>query len=298
MHGEKVHIVKGQIPSEYHCQCKFCQKALGELLKPDGTYYSRLERRKYYDPAESGKKEGAHIAKTPLHIARWAIQNYSKPGDWVLDPTIGAGTTAVEAITQGRNVAGMEIEFGEVLKKNIQAALVLANGSKPKAKIGHGDARNISAFLDKAKVEKVQLVVNNPPYSGDASMPSPSKEGRGAAYRDKETYFFYDKSLPNLAFLKEGQEYWDEMTKIYKACADRLEVGGHFVIGIKDMSKKKQPYLLHKMFCEILEEMKLKFVGTAFLNHYPATLHLNTCFKFYGFHPPKFQTINVFKKTK
>ena len=77
-----------------------------------GHGHSRLERRKYYDKAEGGK--GGHIAKTPLHVARWAIQQYSKPGDWVLDPTIGAGTTAVEAITQGRNVAGMEIEYGEV----------------------------------------------------------------------------------------------------------------------------------------------------------------------------------------
>ena len=56
------------------------------------------------------KEEKEHIAKTPLHIARWAIQNYTNEDDWVLDPTMGAGTTAVEAIILKRNSVGIEIE--------------------------------------------------------------------------------------------------------------------------------------------------------------------------------------------
>lgn len=303
--GDKVHIIKGQIPSGYHCNCEYCLKAIGELRQPDESYYNRLERRQYYNPIESGSKnedgtkKHSHIAKSPLHIARWAIQRYTKVGDWVLDPTIGGGTTAVEAITQGRSVAGMELEFDGVLKANVQAAMALVDGKdKPEAKIGYGDARNIGRFLKKIDKE-FQLIVNNPPYSGDVSMPSPKGKLRGKEHRHLEVKFEYRRDLPNLAFLREGEEYWQSMIQIYGACVEHLVPGGHFVLGIKDMSRKKKPYLLHKEFCDrMVADLGLKFVGTAFLNHYPRTLFLNMCEQVHGFKPPFFQTISVLQKRK
>jgi len=291
--GVAVRIDAGTIPKDYHCRCDYCKKSLGELRPADGSYYSRLERRKYYSPVEKG--EGGHIAKTPLHIARWAIQQFTKPGQWVLDPTIGAGTTAVEAITQGRSVAGMEIEFMRVVEANVEKAMVDADRAVD-AEIGNGDARNIGEFLNNLKLKKFSLVVNNPPYSGDVSMPSPKGKLRGKEHRHLETKFEYNKELPNLAFLKEGQEYWDTMRTIYTECIKRLDTGGHVVIGVKDMMRNREPFLLHKFFCDLLVGMGLEFVGTAFLKHYPSTLFLNTYEKFYGVVPPLYQTIPVFKK--
>jgi hypothetical protein len=294
--GDLVNVVEGQTPTDYHCSCNFCKAVIGELRQEDGSYYSRLERRKYYSAEESGK--GGHIAKTPLHIARWAIQQYSQPGDWVLDPTIGAGTTAVEAITQGRNVAGMEIEFGHIVMKNIEKAQADFPGCQ--AEIEFGDARNIGPFLDRIDRE-FSLVVNNPPYSGDVSMPSPKGQLRGWQHRHLETKYEYNKELPNLAHLNVmGDEYATEVKKIYSACIDRLKVGGHIVIGVKDMSKNWQPLMIHQVYCRILEELGMEFVGTSFLNHYPRTLFLNT----YTTRPdnkdkvkpPYYQTINVFRK--
>lgn len=295
MRAERVNVLKGVTPADYHCSCEYCSKAIGELRPADGSYYSRLERRQYYSKIESGTKneKKAHIAKTPLHIARWAIQEYSQPGNWVLDPTIGAGTTAVEALTQGRSVAGMEIEFGHVVQANVEEAMKGASKDL-KAMIGIGDARNIGTFLGDKK--DFSLVINNPPYSGDVSMPSPKGKLRGKEHRDKEVTFQYDKTLPNLAFLKEGEEYWNTMRTIYQECLDRSKPGTHIVIGVKDMVRNKQPFLLHKMFCELLADMGLDFVGTAFLKHHPGTLFLNSYEKMHGTKPPFYQTISVFKK--
>ena len=292
--GQLVQVDAGAIPKDYHCRCSYCKKSLGELRQEDGSYYSRLERRKYYSPEEKGK--GGHIAKTPLHIARWAIQQFTKKGQWVLDPTIGAGTTAVEAITQGRSVAGMEIEFYRIVEANVEAAMAGADDSIS-AEIGDGDARNIGEFLDNLNLKnKFALIVNNPPYSGDISMPSPKGKLRGKEHRHLETRFDYDKTLPNLAFLKEGQEYWETMRVIYAECVKRLETNGRFVIGVKDMMRDRKPFLLHQNFCELLDGLGLVFEGTAFLNHYPRTLHLNTYEGKFGAVPPFYQTIVVFKK--
>jgi hypothetical protein len=292
--GDRVNLVEGTTPDNYHCDCEFCKKSIGELRPPGGGYYSRLERREYYDSSvESGvKSEKAHIAKTPLHIARWAIQTYSEPGDWILDPTIGAGTTAVEAITQGRNAAGMELQYSAALKANLKKNK--REGVRTEIRVG--DARRISSFLDDLGVE-FSLVVNNPPYSGDEhAKAGKGKKGDGGDGPKMETATYKD-NLPNLAFLKEGSEYFDTMAAIYTDCVEHLKTGGHFVTGIKDMMRAKKPFCLHADFCKLLtERVGLEFVGTAFLKHYPTTLFLNTYFKFYGVHPPYYQTINVFRK--
>ena len=291
--GDRVNLVAGQVPPLYHCKCEYCSQVIGELVQPDGSYYSRNERRKYYVEEERG--EGGHIAKTPVHIARWAVQQYTQPGDWVLDPTIGAGTTAVEAMTQGRNAAGMELEYGDILEANVRKAKAMAmNGVD--AIIAPGDSRKIKEdFLDVIKKE-FTLIVNNPPYKGDVSHPSPAKEGYGPQFRHLERKFEYKKELPNLAHLKENAEYWRTMEAIYRVCVERLVPGGHFVTGIKDPMKKKEPYLIHKGFCEILSKIGLKFEGTAFLKHHPTTLNLNSYKKKWGVQNPLYQTISVFKK--
>lgn len=288
----------GHRPADYHCTCQYCQEFIGELKQPDGSYYSRLERREYYAPEEKRKADGSgHIAKTPLHVARWAIQNYSREGDWVLDPTIGAGTTAVEALTQGRHVAGLELEYGDVLVKNIERAMEHPQARDCQAKVAQGDARQIKDFfaqLDTRKVKRrFNLIVNNPPYSGDVSA-YPERDGDGAV-TGNATYE-YDPNLPNLAHLKEGEEYWDAIGDIYEACIDRLESGGHFVIGVKDMMRRKEPYLLHFELAELLESMGLTPVGTAVLRHHPGTWFLNSYEKVHGVKPPLYQTITVFQK--
>ena len=52
----------------------------------------------------------AHPAKMLPEIARTAIQRYSQPGELVLDPMCGIGTTLVEAIHLGRDALGVERE--------------------------------------------------------------------------------------------------------------------------------------------------------------------------------------------
>lgn len=269
------------LPSDYVGRSKYAKKFQGELIRPDGTYYDRNERRSYY-----AKEERDHPAKTPLHIARWAIQRYTEPNDWVLDPTIGAGTTAVEALVTGRNVFGMEIEFIDVIEANLR----INNPHKKKYKIVHGDARDIKRHISR---RTFALVVNNPPYSGDRRQKAFSTKEADGHWDTHEHY--YDGEYENLAFLNENDEYWNAMRIIYQSCIDRLRPGGRFVIGVKDMMRKKKPVLLHESFGDLLSTM-LEYERMIVLKHHPGTLHLHTYHKKYGVHPPYYQTILVFRK--
>ncbi len=50
-----------------------------------------------------------HSAVFPIELPKWFIKLFTKPGDIVLDPFIGSGTTAVAAIQLTRNYVGIEL---------------------------------------------------------------------------------------------------------------------------------------------------------------------------------------------
>ena len=59
---------------------------------------------------QSSKEAYKHPATMPEALARDHIISWSNPGDLVIDPFMGSGTTAAMAIDQGRNYIGFEID--------------------------------------------------------------------------------------------------------------------------------------------------------------------------------------------
>jgi len=65
-----------------------------------------------------------HPTQKPLSLMRWCVENYTRPGDTVLDPFMGSGTTGVAAIQTGRNFIGIEQDAGyfAIAEKRIHEA--------------------------------------------------------------------------------------------------------------------------------------------------------------------------------
>jgi DNA modification methylase len=55
-----------------------------------------------------------HPSQKPLDVMRWVIANYTNPGDTVLDPYMGSGTTGVACIMEGRRFIGIDTEAKHV----------------------------------------------------------------------------------------------------------------------------------------------------------------------------------------
>ena len=65
-----------------------------------------------------------HPCPKPIEFMRWLVTRGSMPGDIILDPFLGSGTTAVAAIQTGRRFIGYEIDEGycEIAEKRIAEA--------------------------------------------------------------------------------------------------------------------------------------------------------------------------------
>jgi len=62
-----------------------------------------------------------HSAVFPEDLPRWFIKLFTRPGDVILDPFLGSGTTAVVAVSLDRNYVGIEkeIEYCDLAKGRI-----------------------------------------------------------------------------------------------------------------------------------------------------------------------------------
>ncbi len=75
-----------------------------------------------------GARKAGHEAPFPEEIPRRLIRMFSFPGDTVLDPFLGTGTTAAVAIELGRNAVGYEINADYV---GMAAARLREAGARP-----------------------------------------------------------------------------------------------------------------------------------------------------------------------
>ena len=57
-----------------------------------------------------GGKDREHPTQKPVALMAWIINQRTQPGDTILDPFMGSGTTGVACVQTGRNFIGIEID--------------------------------------------------------------------------------------------------------------------------------------------------------------------------------------------
>ena len=72
------------------------------------TFNSNYDRGVYEFPIQNGKNR-VHPSQKSLSLFKELVSKHSNPGDIVLDPFLGAGTTARAAQSTGRNFVGCEV---------------------------------------------------------------------------------------------------------------------------------------------------------------------------------------------
>jgi DNA modification methylase len=78
---------------------------------------------------DSVRSNDDHEAKFPLKLAERVVRLYSDPGDTILDPFMGSGTSAMAAVKWERKYIGFEKEakYVELAEQNLKTGIAQAN---------------------------------------------------------------------------------------------------------------------------------------------------------------------------
>ncbi len=136
----------------------------------------------------------------PMALVRAVLDEYTSPGDTVLDPFAGFGTTLLGCAQMGRGAVGIEL-----LPERV--ALIRQRLAGSAATVIEGDARRLDGF----GFGPFDLCLTSPPYMSALDQPSNPLTG----------YTTTDGHYPT---------YVAELTGVFAAVAALLRPGGHLVI--------------------------------------------------------------------
>lgn len=83
------------------------KKAKWTFNRQDSSYQSPVMR---YPSESGGAFKRYHPTQKPVKLIEEIIKIHSNPGDLVLDPFMGSGTTAISAFNTGRRYVGFELD--------------------------------------------------------------------------------------------------------------------------------------------------------------------------------------------
>ena len=195
-----------------------------------------------------------HPGKMLPDLARALVELYTRPGDLVLDPMSGIGTTGVEAVRLGRRYVGVEVEprFAAWQRGNLRAARKA--GASGEFFVRCGDARElVPASTARTRpglpVPPVDAVVTSPPYGDrlrEQSNPSRRLRELLAAGRFGRNVLpgIYGRTVGNLGNLARAA-HLREMGRVYAACFQILRPGGIMAIVVQPERARRELLPLH-----------------------------------------------------
>jgi modification methylase len=211
----------------------------GALLSvwPVAKQTAREQRRGRYLPAST-----AHPGKMLPELARSVIRAYSQPGELVLDPMCGIGTTLVEAIHLDRDAVGVELEPRWAAIAAGNALLAREQGAPAHALCLQGDARWLGRGLLDELAGQMPLILTSPPYG--PSLHGQVKAGHGRPVEKWDDR--YSRNPHNLAHLpaRPGRgaraSFAAALAEILAGCARMLAPAGRLVLTARPYRSRGQ----------------------------------------------------------
>ncbi len=189
----------------------------------------------------AAQRKGRYVAESTAHpakmlpaVAAHTIAHYTEPGDLVLDPMCGIGTTLVEALHLGRRAVGVEYEphWVDVTEANLELARTAgrAGGVELEGRVYRGDARQLAALLPPQYVGQAALVVTSPPYGPSTHGQVAVAPGAGV----QKYHHRYGNTLDRGNLANVGHHrLLSGFTRILAGLVPFLRPGGHIAITIR-----------------------------------------------------------------
>ena len=214
--------------------CSLC--GLDKVL----DYPTDSDRRKYFPKEDNESRHGATLEVRTL---LWCIQNFTQPGDLIIDPMSGTGTIHIAA-TMGRETLAIELspEFVETQYTNLRY-LDEHFGINAEPTVLEGDCRRHlpQAALELREIDGHNAVIFSPPYGSLWK-----NKGRDDFYKEKGLNVGYDDQISNIGNLTVYPQYLEAMKQVYMLCAESLSSGEYMILVTKDYVKNKARVLVSR----------------------------------------------------
>ena len=195
---------------------------------------------------KSGSHDGDYWGNFIPQIATQALCRFSKPGEIVLDPFLGSGTTLIECRRLGRHGIGIDLN-GDVAKKARKRIASQENPHGITTAVITGDSRSgavwgkVRSHLGDIGSESIQLLILHPPY---------------------HDIIRFSESQEDLSNAPSLMAFCDSLSEIVRKASALLEPGRYLVLVIGDKYARGEwvPLGFEAMQVVIREGFQLKSI--------------------------------------
>ncbi len=197
----------------------------------------------------------AHPAKANIYLIEFLVRNYTSPGDLILDPTAGTGSTCVVSALHGRDAICIDIEpkfyeWMEKAREKVEKAKTLA----PKGRMITilGDARKLTELLK----SKTDIIITSPPYGIFSHGEYPTKRLAEVGIK----YPSNPGNIDNRPYEGEGETYITAMIRVYSGMFKVLKPGGLAIVIVKPFIRNKKVVDLPYITWRLLDNVGFKLI--------------------------------------
>jgi DNA modification methylase len=185
-------------------------------------------------PSRKGN-EILHPAKFPETLIRQFITFFTKPGELVLDPFLGSGSTLITAKQSNRTGIGIELskKYAEISKQRIEKLIIHAypplyqTKESSYWKVIHGNSQNLLKIWIEQSLPQVDFCITSPPYWNQLERNEIRQKSRKDSGLDTK---YSNKNPDDLGNVKDYDEFIIEQQKIFRQVHEIIRTKGYLVI--------------------------------------------------------------------
>ncbi|KLI25267.1 DNA methyltransferase [Brachyspira hyodysenteriae] len=206
-----------------------------------------------------------HGATFPKKLSDRIISIYSKETDFILDPFLGTGTTAISALEHNRNIIGFELAnkfYNMAMESILEYNNNMFKNKNLYCNIKNGDCIEL---IEDIEDNTIQLTLTSPPYANLIHKVIDDRKNR-----HKKSAFVIDNNATTKIYSNDNRDlgnmefdvYIKNIKTIMKKIFKKTKINGYNIWIVKDYrdTKNKIPYVdLHSSIANAGIEAGFKY---------------------------------------
>jgi DNA modification methylase len=199
-----------------------------------------------HNPPPRKKDVLRHPAKFPESLAQEFIEFFTKPGQVVLDPMVGTGSTLIAALRSGRQSYGIELNptYTVIAEQAIEREKEVLDQTPdaPICRVILGNAGEIGSIFSQYQLPTVDYVFTSPPYWDMLHAKGSQTQKDRRQSQDLDT--IYSDDAHDLGNVHDYEEFLERLAGIYVTIKPFLRERAYLTIVVKNIKKGGKIYPL------------------------------------------------------